>query len=186
MSEPLTFVINFVLRAVALLFVFRFILQVVRAGFYNPFSEGIVRFTDPVLNPLRQLLRPYRNLDFASFGAAWLAHMVAAAAYALAHQIPLNVLFIVNDSLHVTLNLVILVFLAAIFVSIVLSWIAPNVYSPAANIAREIAEPVLAPARRILPPLGGLDLSPMITILGLLLVQSFVLGTLLPIRVWPG
>jgi YggT family protein len=78
------------------------------------------------------------------------------------------------------------IFLIAIFLSIVMSWIAPNVYSPAANIAREVAEPLLSPARRILPPLGGLDLSPMITILVLFLIQSFVLGSLLPYRVWPG
>jgi len=68
----------------------------------------------------------------------------------------------------------------------VMSWLAPNVYSPAANVAREVAEPLLSPARRILPPLGGLDLSPMITVAVLLVIQSFVLGTLLPVRVWAG
>lgn len=186
MSDPLTFIVTFVLRAVALIFLFRFILQAVRASFYNPFSEAIVRITDPVLNPLRVLLRPYRNLDFAAFAAAWVVHMAVACIYALSAGLPLNALFILSDALHATLSLAIGIFLVAIFVCIVMSWIAPNVYSPAAIIAREIAEPLLAPARRILPNIGGIDLSPMIAVLALMLIQSFVLGTLLPYQVWPG
>lgn len=186
MTDPLTFVVTLALRVAALIFLFRFILQAARASFYNPFCEGIVRITDPVLNPLRQVLRPYRNLDFASFATAWVAHMAAAAIFAVSVGAPLNVLYILNDSLHSTLSLVVWIFLIAIFLSIVMSWIAPNVYSPAANVAREVAEPLLSPARRILPPLGGLDLSPMITVAVLLVIESFVLGTLLPIRVWAG
>ena len=186
MTDPLTFFVTLALRTVALIFLFRFVLQAVRASFFNPFSEAIVRITDPVLNPLRQVLRPYRNLDFASFALAWLAHMLAVGIYSLSIGATVNVLYILNDSLHATLNVVVWIFLVAIFVSIVMSWLAPNVYSPAANIAREVAEPLLTPARRILPPLGGLDLSPMITIAVLLVFQSFVLGTLLPIRVWAG
>lgn len=186
MTDPLTFVVTLALRAAALIFLFRFILQAVRASFYNPFSEAIVRISDPVLNPVRQVLRPYRNLDFASFALAWIAHMVAAVLFMIAVGAPLNFYYILNDSLHATLNLVVWIFLIAIFVSIVMSWLAPTVYSPAANLAREISEPLLSPARRILPPLGGLDLSPMITVAVLLVVQSFVLGALLPIRVWAG
>ncbi len=186
MTEPLAFIVTFVLRVAALIFLFRFILQAVRASIHNPFSESIVRITNPMLNPLRLILRPYRNLDFASFTMAWVAHMLAAAIYALAHEQTINLLFIVNDALRATLNLAIGIFLVAILVAIVMSWIAPGVYSPAANIAREIAEPILAPARKILPPMGGLDLSPMITVLILLLIQSFVLGALLPYQQWPG
>ena len=73
MSDPFLFVLRFVLQVAALLFLLRFVLQAVRASFYNPFCEGIVRFTDPVLRPLRSVLRPYRNLDLASFAMAWLA-----------------------------------------------------------------------------------------------------------------
>ena len=186
MSDPITFIATFVLRVAALVFLFRFILQVVRASFYNPFSEGIVRITDPVLKPLRQLLPPYRNLDFASFAVSWVLHMLVVAIYCYAGGRDMETLIILNDSLRATLSLMIGIFLIAIFVTIIMSWIAPNVYSPAAIIARDIAEPVLAPARRILPPLGGLDLSPMITILVLFVIQSYVLGSLLPYRVWPG
>ena len=186
MHDPLTFIITFVLRVVALVFLLRFVLQAVRASFYNPFSEAIVRLTDPVLRPVRLVLRPHKNLDLAAFGMAWLAYTLAVTVHALANDLPLDVLFILNDGLHAALSMVIGIFLVAIVVTILMSWIAPGIYSPAATIAREVAEPVLAPARRVLPPLGGLDLSPMITVLVLFMIQGFVLHALLPYRLWPG
>lgn len=185
-SEPLTFIITIVLRSFALILLLRFVLQATRASFYNPFSETVVRITEPVLRNLRLLLRPYRNLDFASFLTAWLVHLLAAIVYVAAKGLTMDPVWLLNDALRGTLNLIINIFLVAIIVSIVMSWLAPGIYSPATNIAREIAEPVLAPARRVLPPLGGLDLSPMVTILGLFIIQGFVLGALLPYRLWVG
>ena len=187
MSEPLTFVVTFALRVAALIFLLRFVLQAVRASFYNPFCEGIARATDPVLKPLRNVVRPYKNLDFASFGMAWLAHALVVVVQVWVNEsVPMNWLFVLNDSLHTTLSWVVNIFIAAIVVTIVVSWFAPGVYSPAATIAQEIAEPVLVPSRKLLPPLGGLDLSPMITILVLYLIQGFVLSGLLPYRLWSG
>lgn len=181
MTDPFTIILRFALQVAALLFLLRFVLQAVRASFYNPFCEGIVRFTDPVLRPLRVVLRPYRNLDPASFAMGWLAHIIMSIGFFVTTEgLAFDILFILSDSLHGTLNLVVTIFLVAIFVSVVMSWLAPGVYSPASIIAREVAEPLLARVRRLLPPLGGLDLSPMVAILGLFLVQQFVLGTLLP------
>ena len=186
MGEPLTFVVTLVLRVAALLFLMRFVLQAVHASFYNPFSEGIVRLTSPVLNPLRQVLRPYRNLDFAAFVVAWVMHMLAALFAIWSGGLPIEVVAVLTDGLRATLSLVVGIFLVAIFVSIIMSWIAPGVYSPAAIIARELAEPLLAPARRILPPLGGIDLSPMITIVVLMLIQSYAINAVLPCQQWCG
>lgn len=186
MGEPLTFVVTLALRVVALLFLLRFVLQAVHASFYNPFSEGVVRFTNPVLEPIRKVLRPYRNLDFAAFVMAWVMHMLAAAFAVFAAELPLQAFAIVTDGLRATLSLVVGIFMVAIFVSIIMSWIAPQVYSPAAIIARELAEPLLAPARRILPPLGGIDLSPMITIVVLMLIQNYAINAVLPCQSWCG
>ena len=181
MSDPFTIILRFVLQVAALLFLLRFVLQAVRASFYNPFCEGIVRFTDPVLRPVRLVLRPYRNLDLASFAVAWVAHIIMSVGrFVAAEGMAIDVLFVLSDALYGTLNLVITIFLVAIFVTVVMSWLAPGIYSPASIIAREVAEPLLARVRRFLPPLGGLDLSPMVAILALVMVQSFVLGALLP------
>ena len=184
MSDPLVFILRFAMQVAALLFTLRFVLQAVRASFYNPFSEGIVRFTDPVLRPLRTVLRPYRNLDVASFAMAWLAHMVVSVVSASRivgmDGIAIDFLFVLSDSLYSTLNLVIVIFMVAIFVTVAMSWLAPGIYSPATIIAREVAEPLLTLGRRFLPSFGGLDLSPMVVIMALLMVQHFVLGPMLP------
>lgn len=180
MADPLTFVVTLVLRVGALLFLLRFVLQAVHASFYNPVSEGIVRFTNPVLDPVRKVLRPYRNLDFAAFVMAWVMHMLAVTFHVWSAGLPIDLFAVFTDGLHTTLSLVVGIFSVAIIVSIIMSWIAPQVYSPAAIIARELAEPLLAPARRILPPLGGIDLSPMITIVVLMLIQRYAIGGVLP------
>ena len=129
---------------------------------------------------MRKVLRPYRNLDFAAFVMAWVVHMLAVAFHIWSAGLPIDVFAVLTDGLRTTLSLVVGIFTVAIFVSIIMSWIAPQVYSPAAIIARELAEPLLGPARRILPPLGGIDLSPMIAIVVLMLVQSYVIGVVLP------
>lgn len=181
MTEPLVFIIRFALQVVALLCLLRFVLQAVQASFHNPFTEGVVRFTDPLLRPVRVVFRPYRNLDLAAFAVAWLAHMIISAArfFALTGG-GIDFVFVLSDSLHATLNLVVVIFLVAIFVTVAMSWLAPGIYSPASLIAREVAEPLLAFTRRVLPPLGGLDLSPMVAILALFLIRYFVLNPLLP------
>jgi YggT family protein len=68
------------------------------------------------------------------------------------------------------------VFIAAIFIQIVASWINPHGYNPIVEIARSIAEPLMAPARRILPPIGGLDLSPIIVFIFLNLSLKLIVA----------
>ena len=72
MGGPIAFINQFILSAVSVLFLIRFILQATRADFFNPICQGIVRYTDPVLKPLRVVLPTYRNLDLAAFVATWL------------------------------------------------------------------------------------------------------------------
>ena len=185
MGDTLIFIVTFLLRAAGLIFLLRFILQACRADFYNPISEGIVKATNPVLNPIRLVLRPYRNLDTASFLMAWIVHALVLVTFMLEREFGLDPIVILNDSLRATISAVITVFLIAIFISIVISWIAPQVSSPGTSLIRDVAEPVLSPARRVIPPIGGtLDLSPILTVIVLSAIQGPVLAALLPYRFW--
>jgi YggT family protein len=76
-------------------------------------------------------------------------------------------------------NLVLLtlrLFTFAIIVRVVLSWIAPAGYNPALAIITTLTEPILRPFRRVIPPLGGLDLSPLFVIIALMAVTIIVAG----------
>ncbi len=187
MGGPIAFIIQFVLSAVSVLFLIRFVLQATRADFYNPICQGIVRYTDPVLKPLRVVLPTYRNLDLAAFVATWLVSIativvavIMTGGYSngtvveLLQSLGLEVGAIVGG-VYRTLDLFLSFYWIAIFLSIIVSFVAPATYNPVISLLQQICEPVLTPARRVLPALGGLDLSPLIVFLVLALLQRFFL-----------
>jgi YggT family protein len=171
MNEALHFLVSFLLQAACFLFLLRFLLQACRVDFYNPISQGIVRVTDPVLRPIRLALPGFRNFDLAALLTAVAAQVllimaVAALQGGFAGGI---VMLLVGAVLQVAM-LCIKIFWWAILIGIIAGWIAPGNYHPGLLLVHQITEPLLAPARRLLPPMGGLDFSPIIVflILGLL------------------
>ncbi len=168
MSGAIQFALRFLLEIAGFLFMARFLLQACRADFYNPISQGIVKATDPILKPLRSVVPGYRNLDLASFVACWLTAAIMIYALALmADHYPGGASAIVGGSLlHVLLRMLDL-FWWCILIVIIASFIAPGSYHPALGLLQQITEPLLKPARRVIPPLGGLDFSPILVILAI-------------------
>jgi YggT family protein len=172
MNDALNFAITFILEVVTFIFVARFLLQACRVDFYNPLSQGLVRATDPVLRPVRMVLPGYRNLDFAAFLAAVLAQMLLIMSLsALYGGFTGNVLIIFADAVLRVIMLCIRIFWWSILIVIIAGWIAPGSYHPALALLQQITEPLLAPARRLLPPMGGLDFSPIVVFLILGVVE---------------
>jgi len=160
----------------------RFILQMVRADFYNPVSQFIVKATNPLLVPLRKIIPGFGGLDVASLvlftGLIVIKMAIVLLLFYGAHSLPILQLLVLF--LQSAANTIINFFLFVIFVSAILSWVAAaGGYNPFADILNQIAEPVLAPARKILPPMGGLDLSPMLVMIAMIFIkQLFGLGNL--------
>ncbi len=175
MSDALHFVIRFLLELVGFLFMARFLLQICQVDFYNPISQGIVRATDPVLRPARMLIRPYKNLDLAAFAAAWAVAglMQISLAFMAGHSVGGTLPLIVNSLLHVLLRFTDL-FWWSILIVILASFLAPARHHPALALLHQITEPLLAPARRLIPPIGGLDFSPILVILALGILQRLL------------
>lgn len=168
MNGVMLFIIQFLLEVAGFLFMARFLLQACRADFYNPISQGIVKVTDPLLRPLRLMLPGYRNLDLASFAAAWIAAAVMLYATGLitGHHHGGALALFGGSLLHVLLRML-NVFWWCILIVIIASFIAPGSYHPVLGLLQQITEPLLRPARRIIPSLGGLDFSPILVILAL-------------------
>lgn len=175
MNEALYYALDLLLGLAALLFLMRFLLQAFRADFYNPISQAIVRITDPVLKPLRMVLPSYKNLDFAAFVAALVTKCVFIyAASAIGGSYPGNIVQIIASGLLMTLLLLMRIFFWSILISIIASFIAPTNGHPLLLLVHQITEPLLAPARRLLPPMGGLDFSPIIVILLLGVIERLL------------
>lgn len=175
MNDALTYVISFVLQIVVFLFVARFLLQACRVDFYNPLSQGLVKATDPVLRPLRMILPGYRNLDFAAFFAAVLVQVILIASLAALHGGYVGGWgTVLAAAILEVIMLCLRIFWWSILIVIIAGWIAPGNYHPALALLQQITEPLLAPARRLLPPLGGLDFSPILVFLVLGLVERML------------
>jgi len=157
----------------------RFLLQWVRADFYNPVSQFLVRVTAPALRPLRRVIPGYGGIDLAAITLMlglklvewWLILQFRPVSATLGGLFFLSV----ADLLSLALN----IFLVSILVQVVLSWLSPGGHNPVTNLLYRLNEPLLGPARRLLPPVSGLDLSP---ILVLVLLQLLKLLVVAPIR----
>jgi YggT family protein len=176
MNNALAFIVSTIFDVVCFLFLARFLLQACRADFYNPISQGVVKATDPFLKPLRLLVPAYRNLDLAAFIAAWLFKIVGIAlTLAVKSQFLPGVLTLFGYGLFELLRLLLTIYWFALIIVIVLSFVAPGSYHPAAVLLHQITEPILAPARKLIPPLGGLDFSPILVFMILILLRDYLL-----------
>ena len=165
MNDVLNYVVSFVLQIAAFLFVVRFLLQACKVDFYNPISQGIVKATDIFLRPLRRLIPGYKNLDLTAFFAAIVVYLVMLGALAAINGQQLGIGLMLSESILRVILLNLFIIKWSILIAIIASWIAPGNYHPALALLSQLTEPVLAPARRLLPPLGGLDLSPILVFL---------------------
>ena len=161
-----------------LIVLLRFVLQLVRANFYNPLCQFIVKATQPLLKPLRRIIPSMFGLDMSSLVLAILVQMVVFAIVLTLSYIPFNILGLLLWSIIGVTALFLKVFFFAMIISVILSWVAPGSTSPGAELVNQITEPALAPFRRFLPNLGGLDISPILAFMVIQLIQSYVIPPL--------
>ena len=154
----------------------RLILQWVRADFYNPISQFIVKITNPPLKPLRRIIPGWGGIDISSVLLLIALQMLELylVNMALGRALGIGGLFI--ESIAELIELLINVFIGAIHIQVILSWVAPTSYNPLIGLVHKVADPVLAPARRILPPLSGIDFSPLVVLIVLQLLKILVVS----------
>lgn len=171
MTSALAFIVRTVSDLVVLVLLLRFWLPWFRADFRNPVAQAILRVTSPLVVPVRRLVPSIGKLDTATvivmFAIRYLTNWLLLLLIGLSVHMPsigwtTIVLSIAAASLFDLAMLSVSLFLIVIFVSIVLSWFAPTTYNPATAFVRTISEPLLRPFRRLIPPLGGIDISPVV------------------------
>lgn len=146
----------------------RFMLQLVRADFYNPLSQFVVKATKPVLNPLRRMIPGVGGIDWASVVLLTLLVIVKLAALIAINDGFFEPVGFAIITLKSAANSVLNFFLFTIFAGAILSWFAQG-FNPVVQVFHQVSEPVVRPFRRLLPPVSGIDFSP---ILALLLLQA--------------
>ena len=174
----LAFLVQTVFGFYILAVILRFLLQWVRADFYNPLVQFLVRITNPLLAPLRRIIPSYRGLDLAAVVLAFALQAVEMLLITLLLSQPIGAGGLLLLTVLELLKLLINIYLWGVIIQVALSWFNPDPYHPAARVLAQLTEPVLRPARRIIPSISGVDLSPMLVVVALifisLLLQDFL------------
>lgn len=182
MQQALYFIIKTIAQLYLLVMLLRFWLPLLRADFRNPLAQGILRITSPLVVPLRRLLPSIGRIDTATILVAYaIQYLTVLVLLAISGHMVTTIPILITTLIELailSLNL----FFFVILIKIILSWVAPTTYNYATALLTTLAEPVLRPFRRIIPPIGGLDISPIFAII-LLQATVIFLQTLKPIHI---
>lgn len=181
--------INFVFGAFTLLLLARFFMQWQRVPFRNQLGQFVLTTTDWIVRPLRRVVPGLWGLDMASLLPAWLAQVAFVGIELALRGVPFGgaggvALGLAGMGLIELARMTVYLVFALVLASAVLSWVAPH--APAAPVVRHLADPFLRPFRRVIPPISGVDLSPLVLLLLLqilLVVLSGLRGTFVPLVV---
>ena len=170
MQEALLYILGALLQLLVAAFIVRLLLLLVRANFRNPLAGAIVAVTNPLVLPLRKLLPPMGRVDTASLVAVIAVQLAAQALIAViaTGTTPPFGLLLQGAAIALAVNAT-YILSGAIIISVILSWVSEGRYHPMASIFDSLSYPVLRPFQRLIPPLGGLDLSP---VFALILLQA--------------
>ena len=146
----------------------RFLLQLVKADFYNPISQFLVKVTKTLLRPLRTVSPGFGGVDVAAIVLLLLLQLAGIVSIILlvGSSLP-NILLLLTWSVLGVLGLLVNFYFFALIGIIIISWVAPGSNHPAILLLLQLTEPVMRPFRSLLPPMGGLDLSPILRFIGI-------------------
>ncbi|MDQ2070623.1 YggT family protein [Natronospira bacteriovora] len=184
LATPLSFLVNTLLSLYTLAVMLRFLLQKLGADYYNPLTQLVIRATDPVLRPMHKVMPAWRGFDLAAVVLMLILQAINVVLLALIQGVgmldPFQIPFFAAIKL---ITLFIMLYIFTILVQVVISWLSPGNPNPVLGALWTINRPVLDPVRRAMPNLGGIDISPMLVLIGLfflnLLVQQLFLPTFL-------
>jgi len=173
-QNPFIFLIETLLDLYIIVLMLRFILQQVRADFYNPISQFIVKATAPVLNPARKIIPSVGGIDVATLVVVVAFIAVKIFIIALLSGYSPSVLALLLTGVRDFITLALNIFIFSIIIQAILSWINPDPSNPVAGVLYSITRPVLQPFRRLIKPMGGLDLSPLFALIALMFAERLI------------
>ena len=182
------YLVNFLLFVVGIVFgilifsvLMRLVLQIVRADFYNPISQFLFRFTKPMLLPLRRVIPGLFGIDMAAVVLLIFLEALEIVVTHLLQGLGLHTpLLFLSELVGMIIQHTAQLFIFSILIMVVISWINPGAsYHPIGQLVHQIAEPLLRPARKILPPFNGIDLSPILVIIFLAAIMFLVAAPLI-------
>jgi YggT family protein len=173
LGQALAFVVDAIFSLFILAALVRFWMQAFRAPARNPIAQFTMALTDWAVRPLRRVIPGVFNLDWASLVVAWAFEfllqfilLLIAGGSAIDSPAVLSVLIFVSFVKLIRLS--IYVFMGALIIQAVLSWVNP--YHPVAPFFNALTSPFLKPVQKAIPTIGGVDISPVFVLIGFQLI----------------
>lgn len=154
----------------------RFLLQMTRADFYNPVSQFLVKVTNPPLIPMRRLIPGLIGIDMAAVVLLIIIQAVELVLVGLVQGYSLGIAGLLVLTVAELINLLLNIYFFTILIQVILSWVNPGGYNPAISLLYSLNEPILSRARRMIPPISGFDLSPIVVFIGIKLIQILLVA----------
>jgi YggT family protein len=175
-ENPFIFLIDTLFSVYIAIMLLRFILQQVGADFYNPVSQFIVKATQPLVVPARKLIPSIGKVDSATLVLVLALILIKLVLLFSIAGIAFNGMQLFIVTLHDLISLTFDVFIVALFIQAILSWVNPDPYHPVSALLRSLTFPILRPIQKNVPPIGGIDLSTLIGLIALMFIKRVVLS----------
>jgi len=163
-ANAIVFLIQTIFSLYLITIMVRFLLQLAHADFYNPVSQFLVKVTNPPLIPLRRIIPGFMGIDFAAIVLMLVIKVIELFLIFLLQGVTITIPSIVVLSIAELLKLLINVYFFSILIQVVIGWVNPGAHNPIVSLLYSLNEPLLSRARRILPPISGFDLSPIVVV----------------------
>lgn len=167
-----TFLVETVFHLYLIALMLRVLLEAVGADYYNPVCQALIKVTDPVVRPVARILPRMGRINVAAIVLLYIIQVIALVAVGLIGGWPLNPAVLALLGVLKLVHMLLVLYLVLILAGVILSWVGHGFRHPIVPLVFQLVEPVLAPIRRVIPSLGGLDLSPLVAII---LIQFLII-----------
>lgn len=180
LTSGLSFLINTVFTLYLFVLLVRVLLPAVGADAHNPFCQFIIKLTEPLIAPLQKILPRTGRVDIAAIIILWFFTCVKNwILLGLLLGAPIFWPGLALLAIAQIFEMLLQFYFFAIIVRVILSWVQPKSYNPFIVVLLQLTEPLLTPARRMIPPVAGLDLSALVVVILLQLIKIVIVNPLL-------
>ena len=175
-ENPFIFLIDTLFSIYIAIMLLRFILQQVGADFYNPVSQFVVKATQPLVSIARRFIPSIKKIDTATLVLVLALIVIKLVILYSIAGVQFNGQLLLIKAFYDLLSLTFDIFIIALFVQAILSWINPDPYHPVNSLLKNMTFPILRPIKKFIPPMGGIDLSTLVGLIGLMFIKRLVLS----------
>ncbi|MBE9559699.1 MAG: YggT family protein [Proteobacteria bacterium] len=175
-ENPFIFLIETLFSIYIAIMLLRFLLQQVGADFYNPISQFVVKATQPLVSVARRFIPSIKKIDTATLVLVLMLIIIKLVLILSIAGAQFNGQLLLIKAVYDLISLTFDIFIIALFVQAILSWVNPDPYHPVSSLLRNLTFPVLKPIKKYMPPMGGIDLSTLVALIGLMFIKRLVLS----------